>query len=54
LHAEIVFDVGANVGQAALIELSSATVREGILIEANPEALSIAAETIIRSGLSTR
>lgn len=38
LRAEIVFDVGANVGQAALIELSSATVREVILIEASPEA----------------
>jgi FkbM family methyltransferase len=53
LRAEVIFDVGANVGQAALTELQSRKLKLLVLIEANPEALSIAAENIIRNHLST-
>lgn len=51
LHAEVVFDVGANVGQSALLTLLSESVKKIILIEANPEALSLAAENLIRNQL---
>jgi len=53
-HARIVFDVGANVGQAALVILLSSSIEHLVLIEANPAALAIAAENLIRNQLSAR
>jgi FkbM family methyltransferase len=52
LRSEVIFDVGANVGQRALIELLAGNVKQLVLIEANPEALIIAAENLIRNQLS--
>lgn len=54
LHAETVFDIGANVGQSSLLVLLSQTVRQVVLVEANPEALVVAAENLIRSDLVDR
>lgn len=53
LHAEIIFDVGANVGYDALLALLAGKTQQVILVEANAEALSIAAENLIRNHLST-
>jgi len=51
LRAEMVFDVGSNVGQAALIMLLSPSVRQITLIDPNPAALAIAAENLILNHL---
>lgn len=51
-EARIIADVGSNAGYTALLCLSLPNVQQMILIEANPEALSIAAENLIRNGLS--
>lgn len=51
LHARIVFDVGSNVGQAALPMLVSGGPELVVLIDANPRALAYAAENIFRNGL---
>jgi FkbM family methyltransferase len=53
-HAQVVFDIGANVGYSALIALLSESVKEMVLVEANPEALCIAANNLIRNRLSAR
>lgn len=53
-HAEVVFDVGANVGGSALLGLLCPNVRQLVLVEANPEALAMAAANLIRNGLSPR
>lgn len=53
-HAEVMFDVGANVGQSALMALHSAKLKQVVLIEANWEALSVAAENLIRNGMSAK
>lgn len=50
-RSRVVVDVGANVGQAALIIFSAKTVDEAYLVEANPNALVIAAENLIRNQL---
>jgi len=52
-RAKVAFDVGANVGQSALLMLC-ANVAEVTLIEANPTALAIAADNLIRNQLSAR
>lgn len=54
LHSEVVFDVGANLGQAAFVLLLSRKVRRLVLVEANPEALLIAAQNLIRNHLITK
>lgn len=53
-RAKVVFDVGANVGQAALIILMSDSIEHLVLIEANPVALAVAAENLIRNRLSAK
>jgi FkbM family methyltransferase len=53
-HASVVFDVGANVGQSALLVLLCPNVRELVLVEANPDALRVAAENLIRNQLCAR
>jgi FkbM family methyltransferase len=54
LHAEVVFDVGANVGYTTLLVLLSKRVKHVVLVEANPDALSIAAENLIRNQLAVK
>ena len=53
-NAETVFDIGANVDYSALLMLMSPTVKKMVLVEANPDALSIAAENLIRNHLASR
>lgn len=53
-HAEVILDVGANVGHSALMALLCPNVREVVLIEANWEALSVAAQNLVRNRLSER
>ena len=54
LEAEVFFDVGANVGYDSLLALLSPTIKRVVLIEANPEALSVAAENLIHNQLVSR
>jgi FkbM family methyltransferase len=54
LHSEVFFDVGANVGYDTLLALLSPTIKRVVLIEANPEALSIAAENLIHNQLASK
>lgn len=51
-HAEVIFDVGANRGDMALLALLCPDVRDVVLIEPNADALVIAAENIVRNRLS--
>ena len=53
-NATWVFDVGANVGYDALLALMCPQVKGIALIEANPEALVMAADNLIRNGLSIK
>jgi FkbM family methyltransferase len=53
-HSRIVFDVGANVGQSSLLALMCSTVEQVVLVEANWQALSVAAQNLIRNQLSER
>jgi FkbM family methyltransferase len=52
LHAEVIFDVGANQGGMALLALLCPSVKELVLVEPNPEALVIAAENVVRNKMS--
>lgn len=54
LRAKQVFDIGSNIGQAALIMLLSPSVEQITLVEPNPSALIIAAENLILNGLVSR
>jgi FkbM family methyltransferase len=54
LHAEVVFDVGCNIGQAAILMLQSPSIKHAVLIDANPRALVLAASNLIRNRLSAR
>ena len=51
-RARRVFDVGANQGQAALLALLCPSVEEVVLIDPNPQALTLASEALIKNGLS--
>ncbi|VXC31733.1 conserved hypothetical protein [Flavobacterium sp. 9AF] len=46
-----IYDVGCNVGYTSLIALTNENVEKIILIDANPEALSLAHKNIIYNGL---
>ena len=52
--AHRIFDIGSNIGQAARLELYSASVEHVLLVDPNPLALSIAAENLILNGLCDR
>lgn len=54
LHSAVFFDVGANVGYDSLLALMSPTIKRVVLVEANPEALSVAAENLIHNQLAAR
>lgn len=53
-HAKVVFDVGANVGGSALLGLLCPNVEQVVLVEANLDALAVAAQNLIRNNLSER
>ena len=52
LHAEIVVDVGANMGDMALLALLCGSVRQIVLVDPNADALVIAGENLIRNRMS--
>lgn len=54
LHSEVFFDVGANVGYDTLLAFLSPNIKRVVLIEANPEALSVAAENLIHNQLASK
>jgi FkbM family methyltransferase len=49
-----IFDIGSNIGQAALLMLYHEGIRKIVLVDPNPSALSLAAENIIHNNLSLR
>lgn len=51
-HHRLFYDVGCNIGQAAMLMLYNDTVEKIILIDPNPKALSWAAENLIMNNLS--
>lgn len=51
---KIIFDVGSNIGQSAFSMLWHDSVEKVVLIDANPQALSFAAENLIMNNFSTR
>lgn len=54
LQSEVFFDVGANVGYDTLLAFLSPNIKRVVLIEANPKALSIAAENLIHNQLASK
>jgi FkbM family methyltransferase len=54
LQSEVFFDVGANVGYDTLLAFLSPNIKRVVVIEANPEALAIAAENLIHNRLSAK
>lgn len=48
-EARKVFDIGCNIGQAALIMLHANQIKEILLIDPDPEALSKAAQNLIHN-----
>lgn len=48
-HARNVVDVGSNIGQAAVLMLAAGYADTIVLVEANPQALIIASENVIRN-----
>lgn len=50
-NSKIVFDVGANKGQNAMIMLSNDNIEKFVVIDPSPEALSLATENFIRNSL---
>lgn len=48
-RSRCVLDIGSNIGQAAILILLSDTVEKIVLVDPNPNALSIAAENVIRN-----
>ncbi|MCK5923349.1 MAG: hypothetical protein KAG66_20605, partial [Methylococcales bacterium] len=51
-RSEIIFDIGANIGQSALLMLQSPIIKKLYLVDPNPEALSFAAENLFLNNLS--
>ena len=49
-----IFDIGANIGQSAFLELYPESVQQVLLVDPNPMALSIAAENLIMNRLINR
>lgn len=51
-YHKVIFDVGSNIGQAAMLMLYHDHVEKIVLIDPNPKALSYAAENLIMNNLS--
>lgn len=50
-HAKIIFDVGSNIGQSAMLMLHHSEVQKVFLIDPNPKALTMAAENLFMNRL---
>lgn len=50
-HSQTIFDVGANVGYTALLASFSPQLESIMLVDADPNALAVAAENLIRNHL---
>lgn len=53
-HHKVIFDVGSNIGQAAMLMLYNDNVEKIVLIDPNPKALSWASENLIMNNLSQK
>lgn len=53
-HSHVIFDVGSNIGQSAMLMLYHTNVEKIVLIDPNPKALSYAAENLIMNNLSDK
>lgn len=53
-HSKTFFDIGANVGYTALLASFSPQLESMVLVDANPNALAIAAENLIRNHLAAK
>lgn len=51
-HSKVVFDIGCNIGQTAFILLYPEMIERIVMVDANPEALTIAAKNLILNHLS--
>lgn len=49
-----IFDVGCNIGQAALMMMYHKSIEKIILVDPNPSALAVAAENLIHNNLSMK
>jgi FkbM family methyltransferase len=49
-----IFDIGANIGQSAMLMLYNSSIENIVLIDPNPKALSTAAENLIMNSLSNK
>jgi len=52
MRSKVVFDVGANVGQSALLFLQCRLIERLVLIDPNPQALAIAAQNLFQNYLT--
>jgi len=53
-RARIVYDIGANIGQSAIVALMVPSVERVVLVDPNPMALSIAAVNLIHNAMEQR
>lgn len=53
-HSETIFDIGANVGYTALLASFSSRLESIVCVDANANALAIAAENLIRNHLEAK
>lgn len=53
-ECENIFDIGSNIGQAALMLLYHKNIKHIVLVDPNPQALSIASENLIHNNLSMK
>ena len=53
-NCKIVFDIGSNIGQAAMMMLYHSGIRKLVLVDPNPTALALAAENMIHNNHSLR
>jgi len=53
-HSKTLFDIGANVGYTALLASFSPQLESIVLVDANPNALAIATENLIRNHLEAQ
>jgi FkbM family methyltransferase len=51
-ESNVIFDIGSNIGQAALMLLYHQDIKHIVLVDPNPKALSIAAENLIHNNLA--
>lgn len=50
-HSRVIFDIGSNIGQAAMLMIHHPGVQKILIIDPNPKALAIAAENLFMNRL---